>query len=177
LHQANYFGCSRYKIFTFGNDFWIRAIFPIQKTMFKSIFYAFLSLVAAQEGPIRNCGEASDPFQISSLSFSPYPIVAGKPVLVTSNGTSATKLAAGAKTKAVLKLGIVPIYREENDFCFGSAAAGSPCPFPAGKQTIKFIQYVPGIAPAGTFNLEVTVTSASGDRIVCFASKVKVVKG
>ena len=144
--------------------------------MFQSIIFTLLSLAAAQEGPIKNCGETSDPFKLSSVSFRPYPLVAGKSVVITTNGTFTAQLNLGANITTVYKFGFFTVFEETKDFCVGAAAAGNPCPFPSGKRSVKYLQTVPANAPSGTFNVQVTLIGPKGGRHSCFSTKIKVVK-
>jgi hypothetical protein len=143
--------------------------------MFKIVSLAALALA---QFPITNCGELSDPFKIESVNFEPYPIVIGQPVFVTAIGSydSTKQVSTGSTTNIVLKLGTVPVFKEVTDFCEGSAQGGKECPLTNGPQTIRVKQNVPPAAPAGNFNLEVTVADQDGTRVTCFASKVRLVK-
>jgi hypothetical protein len=138
---------------------------------------SFATFVLAQF-PTTNCGGPTDPFRIENVNFEPYPIVIGQPVFVTASGSydSSKQVSAGSTTNIVLKLGSVPVFKEVTDFCQGSAEGGKECPLSSGPQTIRVKQNVPSSAPAGNFNLEVTVADQDGTRVTCFASKVRLVK-
>jgi hypothetical protein len=137
-------------------------------------FLAAFAYAQEQPGPITSCGSGS--FDLTSATFEPYPIVVGKPVLVTAVGSLNTTVVEGATTEITLRLGAVPVFKETNDFCTQSAAAGKPCPLQPGAQDVVVVQNVPAAAPAGRFNVQVKVLNPDKTLVGCFQGPVRLVK-
>lgn len=140
---------------------------------------ASIALVAArtnespEEGVLTSC-KADGVFRPTKIVLSPYPVVIGQPVSITSVGALGADIADGATYKVQLRLGAVPVFNEAHNFCENSAA---PCPLKAGDEaSVTVTQQVPPNAPAGLFNMVVNVANADGTEVSCIQGKIKLIK-
>jgi hypothetical protein len=132
---------------------------------------ALVAVAAAQS--IVSC-DANAIFSPAATTLSPSPVVIGGDVTVTSAGALAAPINPGATYKVVLKLGPVTVFTETHDFCAGSKV---PCPIAATPEAlISVSQAVPANAPAGNFNMQITVTNADGSAVSCLSGPVRLVK-
>lgn len=138
-----------------------------------SIFALASAQVSTEEGVLTSC-RADGVFRPTKIVLSPYPVVIGQPVTITSIGELGQDISDGASYKVQLRLGAVPVFNEAHNFCENSV---TPCPLKAGTEaTVTVTQQVPANAPAGIFNMFINVANGDGSEVSCIQGKIKLVK-
>jgi hypothetical protein len=63
-----------------------------------------------------------------------------------------------------------PVSHSTKDLCT-AVEGSSPCPWAAGAKTISTTSTVPATAPAGKYDMTLTMTDQNGKRIMCVEGK------
>jgi hypothetical protein len=142
----------------------------------KRNFYFQTSEGDAVSGPLVPCENFKGKFDMESVVLSPYPIVSGEDLHVTATGNLLEKVVKGAKVVISVKFGKLTLFSMNVDLCEEAAKEGISCPMNVGQTVLKAGEFVPGIAPAGHYNLEFRVKNANGGDLACVAGKVEIIK-
>jgi cathepsin B len=133
----------------------------------------FLTLTAvasnANSVPFKSCSDGSLA-SVSNIDLTPYPIQKGNPLTVNASGTLNEELTAGTFNLIVKFLGI-QIYTTSGDLC---SQPGFSCPKPAGPLVIYDTATIPGIAPAGSYEIVINVTDQKGAVLLCLDIPIQI---
>ena len=127
------------------------------------------------EGELSWCGKPSDSLSLSKVTITPYPVKSGHDVVVHISGKSSSDIFPGASAQVTAKVGFLPVIVEHIDLC--SQIPGG-CPFSKSveEQSLAISQFIPGYAPAGHLNLEISIVNGNGESIGCIKGAVQVTK-
>ncbi|KAJ3256761.1 Phosphatidylglycerol/phosphatidylinositol transfer protein [Boothiomyces macroporosus] len=126
--------------------------------------------------PLSSCGGSSDTLTVQQVTLAPYPIPAGQPIVIAATGSLSSTITQGTVVNVAVKLGFIPLINKKLDFCAEAAKVNISCPIAPGPQQIQLTEVIPSSAPAGTFDLHITVDDPSNNEIVCLSGKVQIVK-
>ncbi|KAJ3195186.1 Phosphatidylglycerol/phosphatidylinositol transfer protein [Irineochytrium annulatum] len=143
--------------------------------MLKLAVATFLVLATAVMGQslsgFTNCGSTSDSLTLTSLSYSPSPVVPGEPLHITVGGNLTTAVTAGASIHVTATVfGFVSVLNEDEDLC---SAQGVSCPIqPGDDETLSFSFNIPSNAPSGmTVAIKAVVTNTDGSEVTCVQNR------
>ena len=129
------------------------------------LFLAVIAIAAADTIPTDNCGDASDPLQLTSVSVSPFPLKAGANLTVSINGNLVTDVTGGSYSVNVKYMGI-DLINQSGDLC--TVDPKFPCPLTHGPFSITESNIaLPSDAPAGQYDVTINATDKAGKRIAC----------
>ncbi|KAJ3319330.1 Phosphatidylglycerol/phosphatidylinositol transfer protein [Blyttiomyces sp. JEL0837] len=152
-------------------------------TIIKSILAIYLSTMAIaapvainNQSPVLsgfdvcpNTAAPIDTLALSSLTYSPNPVQAGKPLVITLKGKLSQPIVNGTKVHitATGPFGIKAL-DSTADLC---TQKGIKCPIPAGNQTISFSVDIPSDAPNVTVDVKAVAILPNGKEVVCVENK------
>ncbi|KAI9327234.1 ML domain-containing protein [Zopfochytrium polystomum] len=129
----------------------------------------------ALSGFTTSCSKSGDPLTLKALTFTPSPVVPGKPLNFTLTGDLSKPITAGASiaVKATI-LGFITVLSTTVDLC---SAQGVTCPIAAGNnQVVSFSFNIPSSAPSGlSVAATATATNGDGSEIICVSNPSLVV--
>ncbi|KAI8903849.1 MD-2-related lipid-recognition domain-containing protein [Gorgonomyces haynaldii] len=129
---------------------------------------------AAGVTTLSNCGKSTDILtRLDEVVLTPYPVVAGQPLVVSIRGATSANITQGASVHVVGKLAFIPVLTKDIDVC---SQPGVTCPIAAGDNEIQVTQSIPAIAPAGNLNIEIGVKNGDGAQVACLKGPIKIVK-
>ncbi|KAJ3319731.1 Phosphatidylglycerol/phosphatidylinositol transfer protein [Boothiomyces sp. JEL0866] len=154
---------------------------------FATLFAAVASVAATTDimmknifqdpvAPLKSCGGSSDTLTVNQVTLAPYPIPAGQPIVIAASGSLSKAVTQGTIVNVSVKLGFIPLINKKLDFCAEAAKVNISCPIAPGPQQIQLTEVIPSSAPAGTFDLQITVDDPSNQEVVCLSGKVQIVK-
>lgn len=111
--------------------------------------------------PYTNCGSPSDILNITSLTASVWPPVAGQALTVSGVGTSSETITGGSFEATVSYLGIQLIDKK------GDLASVTTLPFPAGPASLTKTVALPSSLPSGPYSIQASAVDQSGKSIGC----------
>jgi len=142
--------------------------------------------IRPHEDPVRiteswsyeDCGLATDPVQIKSISVSPDPPVPGSDMTVTVRASAIEPVQEGAYADVTVKLGLIKLLQKEFDLCeeARNANVSVTCPVEKGEYEVVQTVTLPREIPRAKFNVAVRAYTVEDDDLFCVDLSVNFMK-
>ncbi|KAF9229367.1 hypothetical protein BS17DRAFT_798935 [Gyrodon lividus] len=125
-----------------------------------------------------DCGLATDPIQIDSITLLPDPPKPGQNLTITVVGTAIETIEEGAYADVVVKLGIIKLLSKRFDVCDEARAANASiqCPVEKGDYTVVQTVALPKEIPQAKFSVNVRGYTVDEEAMLCLDLKVDFMK-
>lgn len=122
----------------------------------------------------KNCGSASDLVTVNSVTINPNPPQKGEDLEVTGSITPKEDI-TGGDTELQVKLGFLPVLKQEKKFCDAVSDGGGSCPLSSGSTyTLSIKQEVPSATPGATYTGTYKATDQNGKALFCIEVDLKI---
>lgn len=130
----------------------------------------------ATDVPFRTCPGIDDQLGVARIDLDPVPAVAGQPLTITVEGTTAVAIAQGTRVHMAIREGNLPAPPEDYALC-ACWLDGTTCPVAAGTTSrAQFVYNVTRLAPTGRATSTVTTHDEKGVELSCLTLEVDVVR-
>ncbi|XP_074268108.1 uncharacterized protein LOC141591617 [Silene latifolia] len=145
------------------------AICRFKVTLFLWVCLVLPSILAK---PIRYCDKKGHyDVKVKGVVMNPDPVVSGEKAEFKISASSGKSISGGKVSINVYFLGIF-VHSEKIDLC-----KETPCPVGPGDFVLSHFQTLPGITPAGSYSLKMSIADDDNHLLTCIRFNFKIVRG
>mmetsp|Transcript_23477 Transcript_23477/g.69755 ORF Transcript_23477/g.69755 Transcript_23477/m.69755 type:complete len:158 (-) Transcript_23477:207-680(-) len=108
------------------------------------------------------CEGREGPVSVSEVTLSPDPPVIGTPATFSIFGSSSAPTIASGTVDMTIQFGGVDIFANSEDLC-----QKATCPIQQGPVKITLVEYLPPIAPPGTYGMRLEGHGTQKEELFC----------